>query len=117
MYEEKIALLLSVAMLTASLAGCGGKSGSTSAPAGDSGSATTEAGGTAAGGHKDTLVIGTDADINNLDLQQQRDQINNIVLKNTHQTWYSSTMVPRETSDSVRAWLPPGSSRMTPTLR
>ena len=49
--KKKIALLLSVAMLTASLAGCGGKSGSTSAPAGDSGSATTEAGGTAAGGH------------------------------------------------------------------
>ena len=73
--KKKIALLLSVAMLTASLAGCGGKSGSTSAPAGDSGSATTEAGGTAAGGHKDTLVIGTDADINNLDLQQQQDQI------------------------------------------
>ena len=71
--KKKIALLLSVAMLTASLAGCGGKSGSTSAPAGDSGSATTEAGGTAAGGHKDTLVIGTDADINNLDLQQQQD--------------------------------------------
>ena len=46
--KKKIALLLSVAMLTASLAGCGGKSGSTSAPAGDSGSATTEAGGTAA---------------------------------------------------------------------
>ena len=84
--KKKIALLLSVAMLTASLAGCGGKSGSTSAPAGDSGSATTEAGGTAAGGHKDTLVIGTDADINNLDLQQQQDQINNIILKNTHQT-------------------------------
>lgn len=40
--KKKIALLLSVAMLTASLAGCGGKSGSTSAPAGDSGSATTE---------------------------------------------------------------------------
>ena len=55
--KKKIALLLSVAMLTASLAGCGGKSGSTSAPSGDSGSATTEAGGTAAGGHKDTLVI------------------------------------------------------------
>ena len=115
--KKKIALLLSVAMLTASLAGCGGKSGSTSAPAGDSGSATTEAGGTAAGGHKDTLVIGTDADINNLDLQQQQDQINNIILKNTHQTWYFSIMVPREMSVSVLAWQPPGSSRMTPISR
>lgn len=116
--KKKIALLLSVAMLTASLAGCGGKSGSTSAPAGDSGSATTEAGGTAAGGHKDTLVIGTDADINNLDLQQQQDQINNIILKNTLiRPWYFSTMVPREMSVSVLAWQPPGSSRMTPISR
>ena len=37
-------------------------------------------------GMKKTLVIGTDADINSLDLQKQQDQINNIVLKNTHQT-------------------------------
>ncbi len=37
-------------------------------------------------GIKNTLVIGTDVDINNLDLQKQSDQINNIVLKNTHQT-------------------------------
>ncbi len=37
-------------------------------------------------GIKKTLVIGTDADINNLDLQKQQDQINNIILKNTHQT-------------------------------
>ena len=37
-------------------------------------------------GIKKTLVIGTDADINSLDLQKQQDQINNIVLKNTHQT-------------------------------
>jgi peptide/nickel transport system substrate-binding protein len=32
------------------------------------------------------LVIGSAADINNLDLQAQQDQINNIVLKTTHQT-------------------------------
>ena len=31
-------------------------------------------------------MIGTDADINTLDLQKQQDQINNIILKNTHQT-------------------------------
>ena len=110
--KKKIALLLSVAMLTASLAGCGGKSGSTSAPAGDSGSATTEAGGTAAGGHKDTLVIGTDADINNLDLQQQQDQINNIILKNTHQT-----LVFFNNGSQGDERFGPGSSRMTPISR
>lgn len=89
--KKKIALLLSVAMMAVSLAGCGG--GKTSSGS-DSGSQTaggseagagTEAGSTAVG-HKDSLIIGTDADINNLDLQQQQDQINNIVLKNTHQT-------------------------------
>lgn len=36
--------------------------------------------------HKHTLVIGTDTDINTLDLQEQQDQVNNIILKNTHQT-------------------------------
>lgn len=35
---------------------------------------------------KETLIIGTDADINNLNLQDQQDQINNIILKNTHQS-------------------------------
>lgn len=36
--------------------------------------------------HKESLIIGTDTDINTLDLQNQQDQVNNIVLKNTHQT-------------------------------
>lgn len=36
--------------------------------------------------HKAELVIGAAAEANNLDLQAQQDQINNIVLKNTHQT-------------------------------
>ena len=35
--------------------------------------------------HKGELVIGSPSDINNLDLQAQQDQINNIVLKLTHQ--------------------------------
>lgn len=36
--------------------------------------------------HKSELIIGSAVDINNLDLQAQQDQINNIVLKTTHQT-------------------------------
>ena len=67
--KKLIALLLSVTMIASVFVGCGSK---------DSGSGE--------GGVKETLVIGTDADINNLDLQKQQDQINNIVLKNTHQT-------------------------------
>jgi peptide/nickel transport system substrate-binding protein len=35
---------------------------------------------------KDTLIIGSSADINSLDLLTQNDQINNIVLKLTHET-------------------------------
>lgn len=50
--------------------------------------ASAPASGTTTGGvpnHKAELVIGSAADINNLDLQAQQDQINNIVLKLTHQ--------------------------------
>ena len=65
------ALLLVVLMIAGVITGCG---------KGGSNDGYTEE------GIKKTLVIGTDADINNLDLQKQQDQINNIVLKNTHQT-------------------------------
>ena len=87
--KKKIALLLSVAMLAVSLAGCGGGKTSSGSDSGSQAAGGSEAGagaGSTAAGHKDSLIIGTDADINNLDLQQQQDQINNIVLKNTHQT-------------------------------
>ena len=84
--KKKIAWLLSVAMLAVSLAGCGGKSSSGSGSQASGGSEAGADSASTATGHKDTLIIGTDADINNLDLQQQQDQINNIVLKNTHQT-------------------------------
>lgn len=87
--KKRVALLLGAAtMMAVALTGCGGSktsdSGSGTTTGGDSGAASSEGTGTEA--HKDTLVIGTDADINNLDLQSQQDQINNIVLKNTHQT-------------------------------
>ena len=65
----------------------GGNSGSANS-GNTSGEASggSAAGGSAAAGHKESLIIGTDTDINNLDLQKQQDQINNIILKNTHQT-------------------------------
>ena len=74
--KKKLALLLAVIMLATALVGCGGSN----APAGTGESSEAKT------GHKDSLIIGTDADINNLNLQDQQDQINNIVLKNTHQT-------------------------------
>lgn len=39
-----------------------------------------------AAGAKETLIIGTEEDINNLNLQQQKTANNNIILKTTHQT-------------------------------
>lgn len=61
--KKRLALLLSVAMLAASLAGCGG---------GSSSSGGSSDGGATGSGHKESLIIGTDADINNLDLQKQQ---------------------------------------------
>lgn len=52
---------------------------------GKSSAKKTEASGS---GHKAELIIGTAVDINNLDLQKQSDQINNIVLKLTHQALF-----------------------------
>ena len=86
--KKRVALLLGAAtMMGVALTGCGGGKSSDSGSASNGGDAgTTTADGGSSEAHKDTLVIGTDADINNLDLQSQQDQINNIVLKNTHQT-------------------------------
>ena len=68
--KRLFALCMAVLMIAGILTGC----------------ADEESGDYTKDGIKKTLVIGTDADINNLDLQKQQDQINNIILKNTHQT-------------------------------
>lgn len=73
--KRKLAILLSMLMVVSLLAACGGN-----AKKGEEKAKSTSV------AHKEELIIGTDADINNLDLQEQQDQINNIVLKNTHQT-------------------------------
>jgi len=70
--KRLLALLMTICMMTGVFTGC------------DSGKANH--GDFDENGIKKTLVIGTDTDINNLDLQKQQDQINNIILKNTHQT-------------------------------
>lgn len=78
-----LACLVCAAMVTG-ITACGG--GNTKKPA-----ESAEAGKTSESGipaHKEELVIGTAADINNLDLQNQADQINNIPLKLTHQTLF-----------------------------
>lgn len=75
--------VLSVALALTLMAGAvfaGGAKEQSQAPA----SAAADASGIPA--HKADLIIGSAADINNLDLQKQQDQINNIVLKTTHQT-------------------------------
>lgn len=85
--KKRIALVLSVAMLATTLAGCGGSGSSSGGSAGGSTQAAAEGGSAASGvAHKDSLLIGTDADIDNLDLQKQQNATNNIILKNTHQT-------------------------------
>lgn len=76
--KKQLALFLSGALLATSLTGCGGSSGTSTATGSDAQTSTS--------GVKDSLIIGTETDINNLNLQQQQDAANNVVLKNTHQT-------------------------------
>ena len=90
MKKKGIALFLSAAMVL-SLAACGGGSNSTSTTTAAAKTEGSEAAGETKAeavptGHKETVVIGTAVDINNLDLQKQQDATNNIILKNTHQT-------------------------------
>lgn len=87
-----LALFLSILMLLALLAGCGGTSSggafSGGVSSGGASSGGASAGGTSADGvpaHKRDLIIGTAVDINNLNLQEQQDAANNIILKTTHE--------------------------------
>lgn len=75
-----IALVLCMAMVMCLFAGCGKKE--EPAQAGSSGAVSADG----VPAHKETLVIGTAEDINNLNLQQQKTANNNIILKTTHQT-------------------------------
>ncbi len=77
----KKALTIAMALLLASSALFA--TGAKEQPAAAAAPATDQSGIPA---HKSDLIIGSAADINNLDLQKQQDQINNIVLKTTHQT-------------------------------
>lgn len=82
MAKKLIAILVCLMMVLAFAAGCGKKAAE--APAAETAVAPASADGIPA--HKETLVIGSNVDINNLNLQQQQDQINNIILKCTHET-------------------------------
>ena len=80
--KKILAFLLSLA-LTLSLAACGGDSGSS----GDSGSTGTSSAGEEGSvpGVKKDLIVGTAADINQLNPMLQNDQANNNCLVMTHQ--------------------------------
>lgn len=85
---KRILAVLLCSTMIFSLAAC---SGGASGKSGNTGSA--DAPGQAVSGegipaHKEELIIGTAAAVNNLDLQKQSDQINNICLKLTHQTLF-----------------------------
>ena len=82
--KKLLVLIMAALMILAmAVAGCGGDD-------------KADKGSTA---HKEKLVIGTDADINNLNLQKQQDAANNVILK-----------VLKVRSVSAPVWLPTGSS-------
>lgn len=94
--KKLLVLIMAALMILAmAVAGCGGDDKKA-----DNGSTP----------HKEKLVIGTDADINNLNLQKQQDAANNVILKNTHQTLVFFNKALKARSVSAPVWLPTGSS-------
>lgn len=55
-------------------------------------------------GIKDTLIIGSSAEINSLDLLTQNDQINNIVLKLTHETLLFDSNKAEISGELAESW-------------
>ena len=87
---------MSMVLLAAALTGCGAqtKEAETSSAPKETTADTSASTGSTDGSipkHKETLIIGTDADVNNLDVQDQSDQANNLILNTTHQTILSFT--------------------------
>jgi len=92
---KRITSVLLCATMIFSLAACsGGKTGDKGSTAAPAAAAGTEAGASqttspdSIPAHKEELIIGAAAAVNNLDLQKQADQINNICLKLTHQALF-----------------------------
>lgn len=89
MAKKLIALVLCLVMVGAFALGCTPKTDDKKTDGTTAGDTATDTGAADENGipaHKETLVIGSAVDINNLNLQQQQDQINNIILKLTHET-------------------------------
>lgn len=78
MKKRRLALLMCIVLAVGLLAGCGGDKDKPSGSTGGDENVTN--------GVKEELIIGSTADINNLDLQKQQDATNNIALKLTHET-------------------------------
>ncbi len=85
MVKRLTAILVCLMMALAFAFGCAPATTSPEA-APEAAGAATEATTDGVPAHKETLVIGSAVDINNLNLLQQQDQVNNIVLKLTHET-------------------------------
>ena len=76
--KRRIVLIMSIVMAIVLLSGCGTKTDKPMDSTTGNENVTT--------GVKKELIIGSTADINNLDLQKQQDATNNIALKLTHET-------------------------------
>lgn len=81
---KRILSVLLCAVMVASLAACGGKDPDSTAGA-ETGPSSENVSSDGIPAHKEELIIGSVAGINNLDLQNQSDQINNICIKLSHE--------------------------------
>lgn len=100
MAKKITALMLCLVMILSISAGCSAGDGSTT----KTNDGTTAVANSESSGNKDTLVIGTAAEINTLDLLNQNDQINNICLKLTHETLLFFTNEGKLESELAEAW-------------
>lgn len=104
MFKKLIFVLVSVLFVAGLCSGCGQKPAEVAPTVNAEVAPTVNAEVAPTTKIKDTLIIGSSAEINSLDLLTQNDQINNIVLKLTHETLLFDSNKAEISGELAESW-------------